>query len=97
LTRGDFPANSLPCCYPLDRSTQNAEVVISFALDRTGPRPLDANREGSGDASLDEAALAMLARSDPVPPPPPLVAAHGLSFTVPVIFSQQAKVTNLSR
>jgi outer membrane biosynthesis protein TonB len=35
---------------------------------------------------FDEAALAMIHRSDPVPPPPPLVADEGLSFTLPVIF-----------
>ncbi len=42
--------------------------------------------KGSGDAAFDEAALAMMRRSDPVPAPPPLVADEGLSFTLPVIF-----------
>ena len=28
----------------------------------------------------------MLRRSDPVPPPPPLVADEGLTFTLPVVF-----------
>jgi periplasmic protein TonB len=28
----------------------------------------------------------MLQRSDPVPPPPPLVADEGLTFSLPVIF-----------
>jgi periplasmic protein TonB len=30
--------------------------------------------------------VAMLQRSNPVPPPPPLVADEGLTFTLPVIF-----------
>jgi protein TonB len=42
--------------------------------------------KGSGDTALDEAALAMVRKSDPVPPPPPAVADEGLSFTLPVIF-----------
>jgi TonB family protein len=42
--------------------------------------------KGSGDRAFDEAALAMVRRSDPVPQPPPLVADEGLSFTLPVIF-----------
>ena len=42
--------------------------------------------KGSGDASFDQAALAMMRRADPVPQPPPLVADEGLNFTLPVIF-----------
>jgi TonB family protein len=47
--------------------------------------------KGSGDAAFDEAALAMVRRSDPVPAPPPLIADEGLSFTVPVIFRVKGK------
>jgi periplasmic protein TonB len=72
--------------YPLDRSMQSAEVVVSFVLDRVGHVLSTRITKGSGDASFDEAALAMLRRSDPVPPPPPLVADEGLTFTLPVIF-----------
>jgi TonB family protein len=72
--------------YPSDRNNKNAEIVVSFVLDRTG-RILSSNVvRGSGDASFDEAALATLRRSNPVPPPPPLVADEGLSFTMPVVF-----------
>jgi periplasmic protein TonB len=42
--------------------------------------------KGSGDAAFDEAAIAMVRRSDPLPAPPALIADDGLSFTVPVIF-----------
>jgi protein TonB len=72
--------------YPLDRTMQSAEVVVSFVLDRVGHVLSTRVAKGSGDASFDEAALAMLQRSDPVPPPPPLVADDGLTFTLPVIF-----------
>ena len=41
--------------------------------------------------AFDEAALAMVRRSDPVPAPPPLIADEGLSFTLPVIFRVKGK------
>jgi periplasmic protein TonB len=72
--------------YPADRVMQSAQVVVNFVLDRIGHVQAMHIVKGSGDVSFDEAALAMLQRSDPVPPPPPLVADEGLSFTLPVIF-----------
>jgi TonB family protein len=63
-----------------------AEILVGFELDETG-RVLSSNVvQGSGDASFDEAALAMIRRSDPVPKPPAAVVAEGLTFTLPVIF-----------
>jgi TonB family protein len=72
--------------YPASRSQKSAEIVIGFALDRTGHVLSTSIVKGSGDAAFDEAALAMVRRSDPVPQPPPIVADEGLSFTLPVIF-----------
>jgi periplasmic protein TonB len=72
--------------YPSDRLMQRAEVVVSFVLDRVGHVLSKRIVKGSGDASFDAAALDMLQRSDPVPPPPPLVADDGLTFSLPVIF-----------
>jgi periplasmic protein TonB len=72
--------------YPPNRDNSSAEVVVSFVLDRAGHVVASRIERSSGDASFDEAALAMLQRSDPVPPPPPLVADAGLTFTLPVIF-----------
>ena len=46
---------------------------------------------GSGDPAFDAAALAMLQRANPVPPPPPLVADDGLTFTLPVIFNAKIR------
>ncbi|MDO8400527.1 MAG: energy transducer TonB [Bradyrhizobium sp.] len=77
--------------YPAQRAQKSAEIMVSFALDRMG-RVLSASIvKGSGDAAFDEAALAMLKRSDPVPQPPPLVADEGLNFTLPVIFRVKGK------
>jgi periplasmic protein TonB len=72
--------------YPTDRSRQPAEIVVRFELDRTGHVLSASIVRGSGDASFDEAALAMMRRADPVPSPPPRVADEGLTFTMPVIF-----------
>ncbi|MGB9114074.1 TonB family protein [Bradyrhizobium sp.] len=72
--------------YPAERSLKSAEIVVSFALDRMGHVLSTSIVKGSGDAAFDEAALAMVRRSDPVPQPPPVVADEGLNFTLPVIF-----------
>ena len=72
--------------YPAERSQKSAEIVVSFALDRMGHVLSASIVKGSGDAAFDQAALAMVKRSDPVPPPPPLVADEGLNFTLPVFF-----------
>lgn len=77
--------------YPADRSQKTAKIEIRFTLDRMG-RVLETNIEkSSGDTAFDEAALAMVRRSDPVPAPPPLIADDGLSFTLPVIFRIKGK------
>jgi len=77
--------------YPAERSQKRAEILVSFALDRRGHVLAAAIVKGSGDAAFDQAALAMVRRSDPVPAPPPLVADEGLSFTLPVIFKVKGR------
>jgi periplasmic protein TonB len=77
--------------YPSERQQKSAEIVVSFALDRTGHVLSTSIVKGSGDSAFDEAALAMVRRSDPVPQPPPLVADEGLNFTLPVIFRVKGK------
>jgi len=72
--------------YPAERAQKGAEILVSFALDRMGHVLSTSIIKGSGDKAFDEAALAMIRRSDPVPQPPPLVADEGLNFTLPVIF-----------
>jgi TonB family protein len=72
--------------YPTDRSLKRAQVIVSFDLDRLGHVLAVRVVKGSGDASFDHAAVAMLERANPVPPPPPLVADQGLTFKLPVNF-----------
>lgn len=71
--------------YP-EHGLKTVEVLVSFVLDRRGHVLSASVVKGSGYPAFDEAALATLRRSDPVPPPPPLVADQGLSFSLPVIF-----------
>jgi len=77
--------------YPADRSQKTAEILVSFTLDRMGHVLSASIVKGSGDSAFDEAALAMVRKSDPVPMPPPLVADEGLNFTLPVIFRIKAR------
>jgi periplasmic protein TonB len=77
--------------YPAERSQKTAEILVSFALDRMGHVLSASIAKGSGDTAFDEAALAMVRRSDPVPMPPPLVADEGLNFTLPVVFRIKGK------
>jgi periplasmic protein TonB len=72
--------------YPHERAQKSAEIYVRFTLDRMGHVLSTTIEKGSGDTAFDEAALAMVKRSDPVPAPPPLIADEGLSFTLPVIF-----------
>jgi TonB family protein len=77
--------------YPAERSLKSAEIVVGFTLDRVGHVVSVNIVKGSGDAAFDEAALAMVRRSDPVPQPPPMIADEGLSFSLPVIFRIKGK------
>lgn len=72
--------------YPSNRNQTAAKIVLSMNLDRTGRVLSVGVIESSGDEAFDEAARAMVMRASPVPPPPPLVADEGLSFTMPVVF-----------
>jgi TonB family protein len=77
--------------YPPGHAAKAAEIVVSFELDRSGHILSSRVVRSSGDPALDDAAIAMLKRSDPVPAPPPLVADEGLAFTLPVIFRVKGK------
>jgi periplasmic protein TonB len=77
--------------YPAERVLKSAEILVGFVLDRMGHVLSASIVKGSGDQVFDDAALAMVRRSDPVPPPPPAVADETLSFTLPVIFRVKGK------
>lgn len=62
---------------------------VAFTIDRGG-RVLSARLVGgSGSASLDAEAVAMVRRASPVPAPPPDMPGGSFSFTVPVLFNMK--------
>jgi TonB family protein len=77
--------------YPATGVPRSARIEVGFTLDRLGHVVSATVRQGSGDPAFDQAALSMLRRADPVPPPPPLVADEGLNFTLPVVYRVKGK------
>lgn len=72
--------------YPPAREQKAAQIVLALTLDRMGRVVSATVNKSSGDQAFDDAALSMVKRASPVPPPPPLVADEGLNFTLPVNF-----------
>jgi protein TonB len=63
-------------------------VQVAFSIDRGG-RVISARLVGSsGDAALDDEAVAMIRRASPVPAPPDGVGGSVLALAVPVRFSR---------
>ncbi len=63
-------------------------VQVAFSIDRAG-RVLSARLVGgSGDAILDEEAVAMIRRASPVPAPPDGLGSGSIALSVPVKFSR---------
>ncbi len=77
--------------YPANRAHKSAELLVSFVLDRMGHVLSTSVVKGSGDPAFDEAALAMIKHSDPMPPPPSAIPDEGLNFTLPVIFRAKGR------
>jgi periplasmic protein TonB len=77
--------------YPEGGERREARLVVGFRLDRRGHLVTMSVTKSSGDPAFDDAALAMLRRSDPLPAPPPLVADQGLTFTLPVVFQVKGR------
>jgi TonB family protein len=77
--------------YPTTGVPRSTRIEVGFTLDRLGHVVSAEIRQGSGDLAFDQAALAMLRRADPVPPPPPLIADEGLNFTLPVVYRVKGK------
>lgn len=70
---------------------REAEAMVRFTIDRSGHVVSAAIVRSSGSPVFDDAALAMMRRSDPAPAPPDVVAEQGLTFTMPVVFRTRAR------
>lgn len=71
-----------------DRSEQGV-ASIRFTIDRTGHVLSASLVRSSGSDTLDEEAMAMIHRADPLPPPPAEVGGSTVTLTVPVSFALQ--------
>jgi TonB family protein len=76
--------------YPKDRKDK-ATVTVSVVLNRRGNVVSVEVAESSGDEVFDQAALAMVRRSDPVPAPPAALTEEVFSFKLPVVFRVKGK------
>ncbi len=76
--------------YPVLASDKGGKAKVLFHLDRSGHLVSVALIESTGDAFLDEEALAMIERAQPIPAPPAEVAAGELTFIVPVVFAPRS-------
>ncbi len=67
---------------------ETGTVTLAFTIDRQGRLVGSRIAHASGSPRLDRAALALLGRAAPFPPPPP-GSDDTLSFTVPIAFARR--------
>jgi periplasmic protein TonB len=65
---------------------RSTDIVVSFRIDHHGRLIASEIVKGSGDARYDQAALDMVRRADPMPPPPAEVPDENLRFRIPISF-----------
>jgi protein TonB len=73
--------------YPNDKK-RAATVKVSLVINRRGNVMSVDVIESSGDTAYDEAAISMIRRSDPVPPPPAGLTDEQFSFKLDVKFNK---------
>jgi protein TonB len=76
--------------YPQNKS-KVTKVKVSLVLNRRGNVVSVAVAESSGDPAFDDAAISMIRRSDPVPPPPAELTDDQFAFNLDVNFTKQKK------
>ena len=62
------------------------EVTVQFTIDRTGHVVAARVVHSSGSSALDEEALAVLKRADPLPAAPAPIAGMTFDLTLPIQF-----------
>lgn len=75
--------------YPKVSKTKEASVIVNLVLDRLGRVVSVDIEKSSGDRLYDDAAIAMIRRSDPVPKPPAKLTDDTFRYTLPVKFNKQ--------
>lgn len=64
-------------------------VLVGFTIDHVGRLVSSRIVRSAGRVRLDRAALSLLARAAPFPPPPAGAPESALSFTVPIVFAAE--------
>ncbi len=60
---------------------------VTFTMDRAGLVLTARVARSSGSPALDEEAIALLRRAEPLPAPPPELTGRTITLTVPIRFS----------
>ncbi len=68
---------------------EEGAAIVSFTMDRAGQVLSVRLVRSSGSAALDQEALALVHRAEPLPPPPAQLPGQTLTLTVPIRFSLQ--------
>lgn len=76
--------------YPHNKN-KATKVMLALVLNRRGNVVSVSVTETSGDPAFDDAAVSMVRRSDPVPPPPAGLTEDQFAFTLPVNFTRPKK------
>jgi protein TonB len=74
--------------YPVAARGAEGVVRMAFQIDRLGHILHSSVQRSSGSTALDEAALAVMKRADPLPPPPNGTADDQLWFTIPMRYDR---------
>jgi periplasmic protein TonB len=72
--------------YPPRARGAHGMVTVAFTVGRNGSVVSSHIIQSSGSATLDEEALALIKRAQPLPPPPNTIADNQLSLVVPINF-----------
>ena len=72
--------------FPAEALGQTGEARVTFVIDRSGRLISRALAESAGSRSLDDAALAIIARAEPFPAPPSELKEDSFPFTVQIFF-----------
>ncbi|MFK4502688.1 protein TonB [Bradyrhizobium japonicum] len=73
--------------FPVGARGQAGKARVTFVIDRSGTLISRALAESAGSRSLDDAALAIIARAEPFPAPPSELKEDSFPFTVQIVFS----------
>jgi len=73
--------------YPSDARGESGIAQLAFSIDRAGGVHDARILRSSGSSALDSATMALIARAQPLPPPPPEVQGAHIAIVVPIRYS----------